>query len=550
MSHDQRKPTMARLPALSSRHCRTGRTVLTGALLAGVAISPVAWAGAPSTRFVMPGSYGTVDFGDRVPYRLQGATCAKDLVKVVVTTQLNAAGAPTRTTSGPASKPRRDADAPGTCTGLASVPAEAAVRQTGWQEGDHIAITITSKADQVPLVYQRVHTAFAKVVSGSPTVVTPTVQDPRAGAREKAVEMHTGDAISLGRVDLTHIDAITLRLCITMTKPRMTPSLMELRERTPNGPSVIGTVDVADDYPLSSPQMHSLSDGWPNCWWLEPIPVNGTVTQRAPELFLTMDATVSPIQISYVDFNGTGAKAPDVAPKDPAGMTAMPWSDWSMTHCVVDDDGTVRNDPDTSPVGYAPEVTGGLVGPAGCDMKYTKHRLHNVLLRFEFKFGSFADNGDIMVGGHEVQMRIAGEWLPGGLYGSVPPSSFVPVGIPDQLGVSSGGGYPAERLKENSYSDWNEVEILQLGSHHVVRINGRTVADSTTAWPDPAPYTFSVGSQPQFGYDYRADIRYDNALVPQLNQPSSWSNLVWRNFRVYTCTSAADPICHLPGVHG
>jgi hypothetical protein len=70
-------------------------------------------------------------------------------------------------------------------------------------------------------------------------------------------------------------------------------------------------------------------------------------------------------------------------------------------------------------------------------------------------------------------------------------------------------------------------------------------------WPAPAPYTFSVASQPQFGYDYQADIRYDNAQDPTLSQPAAWSNLVWRNFRYYQCTSSHDPVCaSVPGVHG
>ena len=120
-------------------------------------------------------------------------------------------------------------------------------------------------------------------------------------------------------------------------------------------------------------------------------------------------ASASPVQVEFVDFNGTGAKAPDVPPVDPPGTKSMPWKQWTMSGCVIDDDGTVHNKPDTSATGYAPEATGGLVGPHGCTMDYAAHKLHNVMLRFEFKFGSFADNGAIMVGGHEVQMRIAGE---------------------------------------------------------------------------------------------------------------------------------------------
>jgi hypothetical protein len=284
--------------------------------------------------------------------------------------------------------------------------------------------------------------------------------------------------------------------------------------------------------------------------------VDGPVTLRAPELYLVLVASASPVEVEYVDFNGTGAKAPDSPPADPAGMQPMPWNQWTMSHCVVDDDGTVHNLPDQSPQGYAPAATGGLVGPAGCSMQYTTRKLHDVDIRFEVKFGSFADNGAVLVGGHEVQMRIAGEWMVGGLYGDGVTASndyLIADQVQDATGRSfHGGGDPAQRLKINSYADWNEMEIVQIGARRTVRLNGRTVADSAPYGDgDPAPYTFSVAAQPQFGYDYQVNDRYDNWFFPSVSQPAGWSNLVWRNFRVYDCQSPTDPVCtNVPDVHG
>jgi hypothetical protein len=424
-----------------------------------------------------------------------------------------------------------------------------------------VSITLVSKHDQVPLRYERVEAAWGNAVAGSPTVVTPSVADPRAGVRERAVQMQTGDVLDFGRLDLTRIDSISLRVCVTLPQPHVGPSRMELRELSPTGPSVIGTIDVGNDYPAGSPQTKS-NFGWPNCWQLQPFPIDGPVTLRAPELFLALVSSASPVQVEYVDFNGTGAKAPDVVPVDPPGTQPMPFdaAHWAMTSCSIDDDGTVHNVPDTSPQGYAPAATGGLVGPAGCTMQYTQP-LDNVLIRFEMKFGTFADNGAVLVNGHEVQMRIAGEWLVGGLYGNgaVASNGFL-VPTQGQQAINSvtgtdlsGGGFPAERLKINSYDDWNEFEIVQLGARYIVRVNGRTVADSATIWPAPtAPYLFSVASQPQFGYDYQVHDRYDNSYSPSLSQPAAWSNLVWRNFRVYHCTSTTDPVCTtgVPGING
>src|SRR2546426_1033987 len=97
-------------------------------VLGSIGLAPVARATTPDSTLVAPSTFGTVDFGDRVPYRLVGSTCTADSVRVDV--------AATSVVQGAASQPVADPQAPGTCVGFAAVPSEAAVRTTGWSEGD------------------------------------------------------------------------------------------------------------------------------------------------------------------------------------------------------------------------------------------------------------------------------------------------------------------------------------------------------------------------------------------------------------------------------
>ena len=508
----------------------------TAALAVTLAVAPLANA-STGNDLISPGAYGTVDFGDTIRYELAGPTCAQDTVQVVVTAGAELAGAP--------STPAPDPLWPGRCEGHAVVPSEADVRGGGWTAGDAVEIRLESSASAVPLRYERFELEHGQLPAGK-TPVEATIADPRAEPGDRVVELATGDVIGLGEVDLTGVGSISLRVCTPTPKPHLTPSLIELRQDRADGPVVLGPVDVSSSYPLGDPQTKS-NFGWPNCWWLQPWPVeNATLGDGATDLFLVMAATATPVQISYIDFNGSGAKNPAVEPADPPDVVPMPLDDqhWSATGCVLEN-GTARNAGDTSPTGYLPEVTGGLVGPAGCRLDY-RTDLENILVRFDVKFGSFADNGGVFVGGREVQMRLAGEFLTGGLFGDAitAANDWAAPDEVDSVRDFSGGGYPAQRLNVNSYDDWNHVEVVQLGARHIVRVNGRTVSDSDTAWPEPAaPYRFAVASQPQFGYDYTFSIRYDNAHFPAISEPSGWSNLVWRNFRYYQCTSASDPVC-------
>src|SRR3954470_18564652 len=175
----------------SRRGWRARWASIVGLLVLGLlGVVPLARAGTGDGQLLSPGAFGTIDFGDRVLYQLDGSRCTRDAVHVEVTT--------TRSVVGPNSMPAVDPLAPDTCVGRAPVPPEATVRATGWDAGDPITIAIVSAHSRIPLLYERLEAEYATKEAGSPTVVAPAVRDQRGGKRDRAVEMNTGDVIGLG----------------------------------------------------------------------------------------------------------------------------------------------------------------------------------------------------------------------------------------------------------------------------------------------------------------------------------------------------------------
>ena len=502
--------------------------VLVGLTAAGVkALSPLAQASDPS-RLVAPAANGPVDFGDRVAYRLAGTTCDGDTARVVVR-----AGTAGKEVLGAQSTARPDPLAvSGGCAGAVVVPAEGTVRKaTGWDQGDPIAISVVSGTSEVALRYERVEIGLGTAVAGTPTFAAPNPTDPRGGRREKAVQMGSGDAVDIGRVDLTKIYSVSLRVCIPSGKPHA-PTEFSLRTGGAAGPRLVGPVDIADDYLNDWKSI----DGWPNCWQLLPWPVTGEAPARAPELFVTVDAAPEPVLLSWIDFNGTGAKLPDVPATDPTAalqiFNGSSFAGWTQSGCALDDEA-------------AHTVHASDTDMGGCTMTYGTP-VHNVMLRLEYRQQDFEANGGIMMPS-EIQMREPGEWLTGGFLGdNITPS------LTNGVVANSGGGYPAQRIKSNSWPDWNEMEIVQLGAHYVVRINGRTVTDYVTPSGAPAPYNLQLVTQPVFSYQYGVNGRFDTTTWnPTITTPASWGNVWYKNVRLYQCTSVTDPVCTSgPGVNG
>src|SRR3954451_14280478 len=270
---------------------------------------PALAASSGGPRLVSPLSDGPVDFGDRIVYRIVGAGCDVDAVRVVVT-----AGPASSHIVGATSTPRPDPTAtdPDTCAGVVQVPNEAAVRAAGWAPGDAIDIKVESLHSTAALRYSRVEVDRGTPVKGKPTVVASN--DPRGGPRDKALKMKTGDIVALPAVDLTKIYSVSFRVCLRAPKPHV-PTEISLHAGSARGPAIIGPIDVADDLFNDWKSI----DGWPGCWQLQPWPITGQVPGRAPRLFLDVKAAPEPLFVNSLDFNGTGAKVPDTAPVDATG---------------------------------------------------------------------------------------------------------------------------------------------------------------------------------------------------------------------------------------
>src|SRR5437763_14575030 len=87
------------------------------------------------------------------------------------------------------------------------------------------------------------------------------------------------------------------------------------------------------------------------------------------------------------------------------------------------------------------------------------------------------------------------------------------------------------------------MEILQLGAHYVVRVNGRTVTDTYAGGGDPGPFDLQLVTQPEFSFRYGVDGTFQQPWPPRVQQPDSWGNEWFDNVRVYQCRSAHDRVC-------
>ncbi len=508
-------------------HLRAARWVAPVAALAVLLVGHVALAG-PHAVLVAPGSYGVVDFGDRVPYRLAGPACRADRVRVVVT-------AGYREVAGRASTPKPDPYAGG-CGGVVTVPTQAQVERAGWRRGDAVDVAVVSRHSRVPLRFVRYDVDRGKPAAGGPSVVA--ADDPRSPKSDLAMLMSPGDAVDLGRVDLTRINAVSVRACLTGGVPvKATPVVFTLHEDSPTGPAIVGPRDIASDMfvgPWNS------SNGWAGCYFLAPSEITGTVSERAPHLYASIDAASMPVLVNFIDFNGTGAKLPERPGRDPRGTKTLfdgsSFKGWTQSGCALKD-GAVRT------ASY----------PTGCSMTWTKHKLHDVLIRLSFRFEDFHDNGGIYVGGTEIQMRQAGEWLVGGYYGETRGQSVVPSPAPgcnfnfEVMWTYTACGYPADMDNVNVFPDWNQMEILQLGDHYVVRVNGRTVTDTRAAGGDPGSYELQLVTQPEFAFHYDVSGSFQQPWPPDVERPDSWGNVWYDNVRVYRCHSRTDRVCAAAG---
>jgi len=281
---------------------------------------------------------------------------------------------------------------------------------------------------------------------------------------------------------------------------------VSIRQGSPDGPAIVQTTDVASDI-FTGDRLNTHGFGH-SCWHLVNLPVTGPPVATAPELFVVYEMGAEPIVLNSVDVDGTGAKVPAPPQADPPGMQTIfdgtSFDGWTQTNCVLD--------------GGAARSADASIAFSGCSLRFNRP-VHDVILRMDLRRYSFYDNNAMMLA-HEIQGRSAGEYGPGGYFGE-----------------------DASRWeKYNTWPDWSQIEIVQLGARYVVSLNGRTVTDHVAATGDPAPYSIQLQNQPEWSWRY--DVRGGfGDMNPTAEPLTNWGRFWWRNVRLYECTSASDPIC-------
>jgi hypothetical protein len=486
---------------MRSMHRRRGVVALvaTAVLLAGANTLP---ASAASISLSAP-AYGVVDFGDGVSFTVSGPSCRS----VATHVRLRAAGAEV---SGHVVRG---------CEGAARVPTFEQVRALGWQQGDPISVALVAGDKQVELRYQRVEVDRATPAAGAPKITAGT--DPDTGPHDLIMAMATGDAVDLGRVNVEQIDSIALRMCfvrtpglpLPVTNEMDVPARISLHQDAPDGPALVHEIDASFN-PTTLNRLQTWGFGG-SCWRLGTFPITGRAIESAPRLFLKVDlAAPDTFWVNSIDFNGTGARsaaAPNWATPDPAGMQTIfdgtSFDGWSQTGCALRD-GAVTN-----------ATTSDRTAFDGCTLTHAAAGTNRVI-RLEVRRENFYDNGGIMVPS-EIQLRSAGEFLPGGYFLE----------------------YAARWQKLNTWPAWSQVEIVQLGDRYVVRVNGRTVTDHVAVSGAPRAHQLQIVTQPIFSYRSAAGNGFGNEAQPDLTTPDEWGGFWFRNIRVYDCASTVDPVC-------
>jgi hypothetical protein len=457
--------------------------------------------------------HGPVDLGDRVPYRVSGDGCEDQRVRARVRLRSGAI-------AGALSRPRPDAE-DGGCSGVAQVPSFDEVHDAGWRAGDPLEIELRSTAGTLPLRYARIEVDRARPVAGSPDVVAAGDQDTRAN--DNALAMDAGDVVALGRADVRKVDSVAFRFCVagvpnpvmpgaeTVVPERAEPSVVvSLRQDGPDGAALL-RVDLSHTLQNMS---RFATLGFGGCYRLLPVPVTGRAMEDAPELFLRVeDAPPGAFTLNSIDLAGTGAKRPTRFPEDPPGTRTLfdgrSFGELKQTGCSLRD-GAATNARTADETEYR-----------DCALRYEKP-VRNVVIRLELRRENFYDNGAVMLGDEqEIQLRSAGEFLPGGYFGH----------------------FAARWQKLTSWPEWSAMEIVQVGARHVVTVNGRTVTDVMRPEGAPEPYHLSFLTQPQWSYRSGADTGFGNEGDPDVVTPSEWGAFWFRNIRLYECASDKDPVC-------
>ena len=468
--------------------------------------------------------HGPVDLGDRVAFTVTGKDCAKAAVagRFLV-------GARGTIVEGAKATPRPAADGEG-CAGVVQLPSFTDVTKAGWQAGDRLDVQLVSRDGVVPLRYARMEADLGTPAAGSPDVVPADDQD--TGDADRAVALDPGDAISLGRVDLSRADGLAIRACVAgadssalppsagalLTPERLEPpTYVSVRQDGPDGAPLMATTDIAASQPQEVSRLSSL--GFGGCYRLVVLPITRRLQERAPELFLKAEAGAPGVlKVNSVDVTGTGAKVPIAAPPPVAGMTTLfdgtSFDGWDVSGCALRD-GAATNLRDGNETTVAP-----------CTLT-SREPLRDVVLRFRLRREDITDNAGIYLGvggdrgGQEIQLRSVGEYGPGGYFGQ----------------------YAARWQKLSTFPDYDELEVVQLGARHVVTVNGRTVTDVLREGGAPEPYLLRLTTQPEFSYRFGAEAGFGNEGSQDVVTPGELGAFWFKDVRVKRCAGPDDPVC-------
>ena len=209
---------------------------------------------------------------------------------------------------------------------------------------------------------------------------------------------------------------------------------------------------------------------------------------------------------------GPGAKLPSRFPRAPRGMRTIfdgkSFKGFDHSGCALRD-GAATN-----------ERTADETEFGECSMTYKK-AVRNVVIRLQLRREHFYDNAGVYLGEQEIQLRSAGEYLPGGYFGK----------------------FAARWQKLTSFPEWSTMEIVQLGARHVVTVNGRTVTDVMRDGGPPEPYRIEFVTQPQWSYRSGTETGFGNEGEPDTVTPSEWGAFWFRNIQLLECKSEKDRVC-------
>ncbi|HUR51800.1 MAG TPA: DUF1080 domain-containing protein [Mycobacteriales bacterium] len=412
------------------------------ALLALGVLAPGAARASSAVTFRGPSAYGVVHFGQRVQAELTGA-CGRAVTRVRVVADGHAL----------------DGRAAKGCLPVVEVPTETAARAAGFRDGAPVQVSLVSGRAVLPLRFWRVQPQTA--AAGAPTPVQ-RVEDPREHLH--AMRMGAGDALDLGRVELSGLQSVDVRNLVAGT------GLWELRVSDPTTGRAIARGELG-----SAGSLTSAGDaGWFHA--VAPLQLRPAedligdantfgdltpATGEAPHLYLVVVAVLDTEQalVNWVDLNGPGVGLPHRFTGEHGFTTLFDGSSLDGWRHVgpgrfVLRDGAMRAEHRPQDRGWAWEW-------------YSLAQYSDFVLRLRFKVESWEDNGGVLLrhadplgdpnratdSADEVQVQEGFENLTGGIAHSA----------------------DAYRLATGMVGQWNDLEVVARGPVYVVRINGTEV---------------------------------------------------------------------------